>query len=86
MTYSKIPEKLRSAYDARSAKLSPSMCSFKVPRMRHLDKHIDQNEIRSDTLSSLSSYRDLFLTKVEISQGPITRDAITLHTLNHVFR
>ncbi|KAF8512390.1 digestive organ expansion factor [Gautieria morchelliformis] len=45
----------------------------------------DQSELRSDILSSLSYYRDLFVTRVELDQRSILRDAVTLHALNHVF-
>ncbi|KIJ55372.1 hypothetical protein M422DRAFT_57837 [Sphaerobolus stellatus SS14] len=42
-------------------------------------------EFRTDILSTLSRYQDLFITRTELEYHSITRDATTLHALNHVF-
>ncbi|GJJ06203.1 hypothetical protein Clacol_000392 [Clathrus columnatus] len=64
-----IVEKLRSAYDSRANKLSPT-----------------HNELRTDILNTLSRYQDLFIARTELENNTITRDAITLHALNHIFK
>ena len=58
----------------------------KVQQLNHMMIWLDHNALRSDILSTLSKYRDLFLTRAEIGDRLITRDAVTLHALNHVFK
>lgn len=59
----------------------PPLCPFAYRGLL-----IDQVELRSDILSTLSRYQDLFITRTELDHQPITRDATTLHTLNHIFK
>ncbi|KAF8510559.1 digestive organ expansion factor [Hysterangium stoloniferum] len=45
----------------------------------------NQKELRSDVLSALSRYQDLFFTRTELENHSIIRDATSLHALNHIF-
>jgi U3 small nucleolar RNA-associated protein 25 len=45
---------------------------------------IDYTLLQNDTISILSTYRDLYLTSTSIHTQKTTREAISLHLLNHV--
>lgn len=41
-------------------------------------------ELQSDLLNTLSSYRDLYLTRTALETQSSVREALTLHALNHI--
>ncbi|OSD06957.1 digestive organ expansion factor [Trametes coccinea BRFM310] len=41
-------------------------------------------ELQNDLLNTLSSYRDLYMTRTSLDTQPSIREAITLHALNHI--
>ena len=40
--------------------------------------------LQNDMLSLLSSYRDVYMTRVALDSQQALREAITLHALNHI--
>jgi hypothetical protein len=44
----------------------------------------DQVELQNDLLSALSSRKDLYLSSSPLESRQSTREAIALHTLNHI--
>jgi hypothetical protein len=48
--------------------------------------HKDQTELQNDILSASSSYCDLYLPTLPPESSKCTREALALHTLNHVSR
>ncbi len=41
-------------------------------------------ELQNDVLNALSSYHDLYVTRTTLDSQPSLREALTLHTLNHI--
>ncbi|KAF8580022.1 DUF1253-domain-containing protein [Ramaria rubella] len=84
--------KRSSARRGKLGVISLSMPDSKIPEQlrsayddRAENLSSSQNEFRTDILSTISHYQDIFLAQIEFDQHTITRDATTLHALNHIF-
>lgn len=46
----------------------------------------EHSMLQDSLLSALSTDRDLYMTKIELTERKPTREAVSLHTINHVMR
>jgi U3 small nucleolar RNA-associated protein 25 len=46
----------------------------------------EQTKLQDDLLSALSTDRDLYVTKMELTERAPIREVVSLHALNHVMR
>jgi U3 small nucleolar RNA-associated protein 25 len=55
-----------------------------LEKQGHLPPH--QSKLQSDLLSALATDRDLYMTKLDISDRRPAREVVLLHALDHVMK
>lgn len=84
---SDLPKATRA--DGSETGQTPSRCVFVETLVANLVltlKETEVVELQSDLLNTLSSYRDLYVTRTSLETQPSFRETLTLHALNHVVR
>ena len=68
----------------RQSKQAQSAYIAIIHLLKPTDFYADQVDLQNDLLSALATNKDLYLTSTPLEQKRCTREAITLHALNHV--
>ncbi|RPD57540.1 digestive organ expansion factor [Lentinus tigrinus ALCF2SS1-7] len=78
-----VPDGAESSSASTSKhKISDKMKEPMVTRQAKLPREVV--ELQNDFLDALASYRDIYVTRTTLETQPSMREALTLHTLNHI--